>query len=111
MQEVVHALRELAACSHANPADLSSLLDALAAELLPLLCAATSSASGTAVMSMERCLGSVLRVSEGIQHAREMASRPGMGAQVKSMLTEPYLRKLASLPQKSTFDEAVVEEY
>jgi hypothetical protein len=108
MQEMMHNLRVVAG----EEADaVPELLDRLAAELLPSLCAAVAAASGMFHASAERCLARVLQVEHGIAHARELASAPGMGASVKSMLTEPYLRKIASMPQKSTFDEVVEEEY
>jgi len=52
-----------------------------------------------------------VQVHDGIQHARELATEPGMGPLVKSTLTEPYLRKLASLPLTSSLDATREEEY
>lgn len=108
MQEIVHNLREIAGVEHDG---VPALLDKLAAELLPSLCAVVSAASGMFHSSVERCIARVLQVEHGITHARELASSPGMGSAVKALLTEPYLRKIASMPQKSTFDAVVDEEY
>eukprot|EP00892_Ulva_mutabilis_P008725 jgi/Ulvmu1/6224/UM028_0082.1 len=108
VKEVLHNLRLIAAVEHA---DVPQLLDRIAAQILPALCAVTAAASGTFHASAERCLARLLQVEHGISHARELASAPNMGAAVKAMLTEPYLRKLASMPQKSAFDETVEELY
>lgn len=101
-------MRQVAAVEHEGVPDL---LDRIAAKILPALCAVTAAASGTFHASAERCLARLLQVEHGISHARELASAPAMGAAVKAMLTEPYLRKLASMPQKSAFDETVEELY
>lgn len=108
MQEALHNLRQLAVVEHEG---IPQLLDRIAAKILPALCAVTSAASGTFHASAERCLARMLQVEHGIAHGRELASAPSMGGAVKAMLTEPYLRKLASMPQKSAFDETVDELY
>jgi hypothetical protein len=108
LQEIVHNLREIAAVEHEG---VPALLDKLAAELLPSLCALVSAVTGMFHASVERCIARVLQVEHGISHGRELAARTGMGSAVKSLLTEPYLRKLAGMPVKSTFDAAVDEEY
>ena len=108
MQEVLHNLREIAAVEHEG---VPQLLDDMARKILPAICAVTTAASGTFHASAERCLARLLQVEHGIAHARELASAANMGGAVKAMLTEPYLRKLASMPQKSAFDETVDELY
>lgn len=104
----MHNLRAVAAVEAEG---VPALLDRLAADLLPSVCAVVSAASGMFHATAERCLARLLQVEHGIAHARELASAPGMGVAVKAMLTEPYLRKIASMPAKSTFDEIVEEEY
>lgn len=108
VQEVLHNLRQIAAVEHEG---VPQLLDRIAEKILPALCAVTTAASGTFHASSERCLARVLQVEHGISHGRELAGAPNMGGAVKAMLTEPYLRKLASMPQKSAFDETVDEQY
>lgn len=108
VQEIVHNLREIAAVEHAG---VPALLTRLAGELLPSLCAVVSVASGMFHSSVERCIARILQVEHGITHAREMAASPGMGGAVKALLTEPYLRKIASMPAKSTFDVTIDEDY
>ena len=53
----------------------------------------------------------LLRVHDGVTHTRELAAAPGMGGAVKSMLMEPYLKKLASMPPTSAFNATVDEDY
>jgi hypothetical protein len=108
LQEAVHQLKQLAALEHV---DADALATDLAAALLPALCSVIGSASGTALVTTERCLAHLLRVHAGIGHARDLATRPGMGGSVKGMLTEPYLKKLTTMPLTSAFDATIDEEY
>lgn len=104
----MHQLKGLAALEYEGADELAR---DLAQELLPSLCSVIQSASGTALVTTERCLAHLLRVHDGIADARELATAPGMGGSVKAMLTEPYLKKLASMPLTSAFDATIDEEY
>lgn len=108
VQEAVHQLKALASLEGGAADDLA---DALLHELLPSLCSVITSASGTALVTAERCVAHLLRVHDGIVHARELASGPRMGGTVRAMLTEPYLKKLASMPLTSAFDATIDEDY
>ena len=109
MQEAVYQLKKLAALEFDGADDLA---DALLHDLLPPLCSVITSAGGTFQATAERCLAHLLRVHEqGIGHARDLAVTPGMGGAVKAMLTEAYLKKLASMPLASNFDATIDEEY
>lgn len=108
VQEAVHQLKGLAELEHA---DADALADDLLKELLPSLCSVITCASGMPLVTTERCLAHLLRVHDGIAHAREVASTEGMGGNVRAMLTEPYLKKLASMRLISSFDATIDEEY
>jgi hypothetical protein len=104
----VHELKSLAELEHASA---DALADDLLKDLLPSLCSVITCASGTSLVTTERCLAHLLRVHDGMAHAREVASMEGMGGNVRAMLTEPYLKKLASMRLTSAFDATIDEDY
>jgi hypothetical protein len=108
VQETVHQLKKLATLDHE---DADELAQSLCQSLLPALCSVIASASGTALVTTERCVAHLLRVHHSIAGARELALGAGMGGAVKAMLTEPYLKKLASMPLVSAFDATIEEDY
>jgi hypothetical protein len=104
----VHQLKKLASLENENADELAH---SVCQSLLPALCSVITSASGTALVTTERCVAHLLRAHQSIASAREMAVAPGMGGAVKAMLTEPYLKKLASMPLVSAFDASIDEDY
>lgn len=75
------------------------------ADLVPSLCSLIQTSSGPTKLACEQTLSSVLGLSAGMEAAQSyMSKQPG--PLVKSVLTEPYLRRL----QKVQLDDAEEED-